>query len=232
MSHIILILLIWNCSLITGFHIKSHFPPSTSSHFPRLRTAETLPSLQQFTVCSWIKFYSNNNERLTLMSYFIRYSVQIAISLKKFGSDRRVELNISFNKSFFSCSSKWIIGEWYHLCVTWSSPIETFKVYQNGNICEYTDGYRNFKRTIIPSGGILIIGQHQMGMDSKYDANQSWHGDIADLQIWDEELSVYQVQVAGKCNGKMKAGNVFCWMKTRLIATDNVIFSETRLCYP
>lgn len=223
----------WNCRFITGFHVKAYFPPSNSSHFPRLRMAETLSSLQQFTVCSWMKFYSNHNQLLTVISYDTSNTTnQIMIALTKHGSDRRVKLFIGEPYTIFKCDSEWRVGEWYHLCATWFSPTATAKVYQNGNICSYAESNMPFKKTIIPSGGIMIIGQDQDEMDAKYDANQSWHGDIADLQIWNEELGIYQIQEAGRCNGKMKAGNVFSWMKTRLIAIDNVAFSETQLCYP
>lgn len=233
MFYFMLFLLLWNCSIITGFNIKSHFPASNSSHFPRLRMVDTLPSLQQFTLCSWVKFYSNDNKLLTLISYAtVNSENQILITLSKYQSNRKVNIYMGETHSKFKCSLEWIIGKWYHLCATWFSPNSTAKIYQNGNVCEYIKSVKPLDKTIIPSGGILIVGQDQDGMDEKFDASQAWHGDIADLQIWDEELDYDQIREAGKCNGKRRAGNVFSWMKTRMVAIDNVVFSETQLCSP
>ncbi|XP_067127901.1 C-reactive protein 1.1-like [Centruroides vittatus] len=234
MSLLIILLIITACKFttMTGIHIKAHFNPSNNLNYPRIRMAETLSSLQQFTICSWLKLYSTNNDMLTVISYAtLKSDNQIVITLNKYHSDRLVRFHIGDPYLEFKCNYDWVPGQWYYLCASWFSATATAKVYQNGQSCTFTRSHLNYPKTPLPSGGILVIGQEQDALDSKYDANQAWHGDIADVHIWDEELSPNQIFEAGQCKGGRKEGNVFSWMKSKIIVTDNVEFSETELCY-
>ncbi|XP_067136288.1 C-reactive protein 3.3-like [Centruroides vittatus] len=229
---IFLLIVICKISFTTGFIVKAYLSPSNSSNFPRIKAENPFPSLWQFTVCSWLKPYSLDNEHLSIISYATSsFDNEMLIYLKRSDPDYEVKLHIGVPYAEFKCALPWKPGQWHHLCATWFAPMKTVHVYQNGQECKLMRLRSYFINKEIPSGGTLVIGQDQDALDSKYKVDQSWHGDIADVHIWDEQLSLDQIQDAGSCEGSMIEGNIFAWMKTPMTVKDNVVLSATHLCY-
>ncbi|XP_023213858.1 C-reactive protein 3.3-like [Centruroides sculpturatus] len=234
MSPLTIFLLIAICkiSFITGFLVKAYFSPSNSSNIPRIIAENFFPSLWQFTMCSWLKPYSFNNHELTIISYATsRHSEAIFICLQRSGQEYIVLFQIQGGWSEFKCPLPWKQGQWHHLCGTWLAPTKIRRFYQNGQECKYLRTYYDFESKEVPSGGTLAIGQDQEAPDSKYQLHRSWHGDIAEVHIWDEILSLEQIRDTGSCKGSMREGNIFAWMKTPITVKDNVVLSATHLCY-
>ncbi|XP_067139352.1 C-reactive protein 1.4-like [Centruroides vittatus] len=183
-------------------------------------------------MCSWLKPYSFNNRELSIISYATSSNNdEIFIHLKRSDSGYIVLSHVGGPYADLKCPLPWEPGQWHHFCATWSASMKSVHVYQNGQKCELIKTYWDFTNKEVPSGGTLVIGQDQDALDSEYDESQSWHGDIADVHIWDEELSLEQIQDAGSCEGSMIEGNVFAWMKTPMTIKDNVVLSDTNLCY-
>ncbi|XP_067122834.1 C-reactive protein 1.4-like [Centruroides vittatus] len=218
---------------ILSLNVKAHFPASKDPLYPRIQMTESLPNLKELTVCTWLKPYVLDDLD-TLLSYATLSSDnQLLIALRTKLNITKIEFHIVKSVNTVTCSRiTWKIGEWYHLCVSVFTPSGSVAFYLDGILCEKFENILEFKNKEIPTGGILIIGQEQDGLNSKFDNKQSWYGDIADLHIWNEKLSEEQIREAGICKGKRKQGNVFSWMKTKISVLDNVIFSETELCNP
>lgn len=219
--------------LIMCLNVKAHFPASTASFFPRIQMTATLPNLEELTFCSWFRPYSLDDLN-TLLSYATSATDnQFIIGLKTSSNKTNIAFYNGASPVEVSCSHVMFqVGEWYHICINVFSPTGSVAFFVNGIYCKDFKNHASFIKKHVPSGGVLIIGQEQDGLNSKFDANQAWFGDIADLQIWSESLTQEQILEAGKCKGKRKQGDVFAWMKTKISVFDNVIFSETQLCNP
>ncbi|XP_023210350.1 C-reactive protein 1.4-like isoform X1 [Centruroides sculpturatus] len=212
--------------------VKAYFSPSNSSYFPRIKAENFFPSIWEFTACSWLKPYILDNVELSIISYATsRHDNEILIYLERNGSNYEVKFHIGVPYAQFKCALPWKPGQWRHLCATWFAPTKTIHLYQNGQECEYLRTYSAFESKEVPSGGTLVIGQDQDAPDSEYQKHQSWHGDIAEVHIWDEQLSLEQIRDTGSCEGSMREGNLFAWMKTPMTVKDNVVLSATHLCY-
>ncbi|XP_023243447.1 C-reactive protein 1.4-like [Centruroides sculpturatus] len=227
------IVLLIKFDVITSLHVKAHFTPSDGSSFPRIRMAELLTNLEELTFCSWIKPYFLSDLNCLLSYATVSNDNQLIISLITKENNTKIEVNYAGSILQVPCSHiTWKNGEWYHLCLNLFCVNGAIAFYVNGIHCAECKSHADFAKKLIPSGGQLVIGQEQDGVDSKYDPNQGWYGDIADVHIWNERLTHKQIQEAGRCNGGRKEGNVFAWMKTKIFATDNVLFSETEVCNP
>ena len=61
------------------------------------------------------------------------------------------------------------------------------------------------------AGGTWVVGQDQDSVGGGFDANQMLLGEIADVNIWDKELSYPDIQEFSKsCQCKLR-GNVKSW---------------------
>ncbi|XP_005755480.1 pentraxin fusion protein-like, partial [Pundamilia nyererei] len=99
-----------------------------------------------------------------------------------------------------------------HLCVTWDST--------SGLAALFLDGKRSLSKiyrkghTVSP-GGRVILGQDPDSFLGDFDYDQSFVGEICDVNMWDVVLadSVIQGMFAGK---RVARGNVFDWESTEL----------------
>ncbi|XP_067142620.1 C-reactive protein 1.1-like [Centruroides vittatus] len=214
------------CSLL-----KIHFP-RLNEGFPRLRMDGNFPSLTECTLCLWIKPHSFQKEYSMLFSYAKRFQNEFAGCISNISGSLKVGIDVMNEFIEFECPNiKWEVGEWYHICASWFSTNGHLKVYTNGEQCFTTSHSEGIigKGGYIHGGGIFVLGQDQDALDGGYDANQSWHGDIVDLHIWDEVLTEEQIVKTGLCDHKHKEGNVIAGMKTPMSALD-VVISQTELC--
>ncbi|XP_023209826.1 C-reactive protein 1.1-like [Centruroides sculpturatus] len=228
--HVLCVLL--SLALVENSQLKIHIPRSSSGNYPRLRLNQQFPSLNEFTICSWIKPHSIQREFSTFISYAtLRSDNEFAVCLSNKTGTVSVGVNIATEYTEIRCPNiEWTVGEWYHLCVSWFNT--------NGHLQVYRDGYRcyiyNFNKTIatgdrIYGKGVFIVGQDQDAFDGKYEADQAWIGDIADINMWDEVLTEKQMIEAGKCEGKRKKGNIISGLTSSMTAL-GISISETELC--
>ncbi|XP_023235857.1 C-reactive protein 1.4-like [Centruroides sculpturatus] len=221
-------------SLVENSQLKIHIPRSSSGNYPRLRLNQQFPSLNEFTICSWIKPHLIQREFSTIFSYATtRSNNEFAVCLSNKHGNVKVGVNIAKSYMEMQCpNAEWRVGEWYHLCVSWFSTNGHLQVYKNGHRC-----YNNSVKEIfaegnhVKGGGVFVVGQDQDDLDTKYEADQAWIGDIADINMWDEVLTERQMIEAGKCEGKRKKGNIIGGLRTSMTAL-GISISETELCLP
>ncbi|CAI5676420.1 pentraxin fusion protein [Oreochromis niloticus] len=105
-----------------------------------------------------------------------------------------------------------------HLCVTWDST--------SGLAALFLDGKRSLSKiyrkghTVSP-GGRVILGQDPDSFLGSFDEQQSFVGEISDVNMWDVVLADNAIQ--GMFAGKRVArGNVFDWESTELRTNGDV----------
>ncbi|XP_023243454.1 C-reactive protein 1.1-like [Centruroides sculpturatus] len=221
MSHLRTLLIILLNGFCTARFTKVHFEAPNLSNYPRLRLLGTLPTLTEFTLCSWIKSPKNG----TLLSYRTSTSDRFLVTI----SGANVETTIGSESIKLNCEN-YKKGYWNHLCIVWTEQDGRLRIFMNEKICDVASRPQIASGGRIHEGGTLVIGQYQHDTDLKFDPDQAWVGDIAILRLWDEVLTFEQIVKAGKCNGHLKDGNIITLMKTPMSAMDGVIFSKTDLC--
>lgn len=220
-------------AIVSCNHIKIHFPFPTSNDFPRLQIDERIPTLHELTLCAWIKPHSFRKEFSVFYSYAKSDSDNLYKGYFNKGSETvNLAFSIGDNSLHFDCSHVNLqVGEWYHVCNTWFGKNGHMKTYVNGEQC-LCDGDKIgiiAASTTIPPDGKFVIGQYYDSTTDKFDVEQSFHGDIADLNLWDEVLTEEQVKGIGNCESRKKGGNVIAGLKTPMTAL-LVDILETELC--
>lgn len=209
---------------------KMHIPISKENHYPRLRMNGTLPEMDEFTLCMWLRPYYFQKEYSCFISYSTnRLNHEIGCCFFNHSSKMYIGIEIFDVFNTFQCRQiNWHVGGWYHFCLSWFGSNGYLRLFINGNRCKFDDKGADIVGSI-ESGGILVIGQMQHGMDSGYVEDQAWHGDIVDINMWNEVLREQQIREAFRCEGKRSPGNIISGMKTSMNVLD-VIISETELC--
>ncbi|KAL9972439.1 hypothetical protein ACROYT_G018741 [Oculina patagonica] len=78
-------------------------------------------------------------------------------------------------------------GKWNHICFTWTNTNGEYWFYKDG-VAVATDTGLNTGGTI-RSGGTTVIGQEQDAVGGGFQADQSFVGDVTQVNIWDRVLS-------------------------------------------
>ncbi|XP_023239140.1 C-reactive protein 1.4-like [Centruroides sculpturatus] len=219
---------------IEGCLIQATLPPPSNNQFPRIRLRNSLPTLREFTFCSWIRPHTLQKSCYTVASYATSSSDNTITSIITYRRNvMKVHLYIKSVRKVFRCPDiKWKINEWYHMCSSWTGSNGTAEVLMNGVPCSSNGKTRvNISKPgTVQGGGVFIIGQEQDMLDAKFSSSQSWIGDIAGVHLWDKALSRNEVVEAGNIDNYPNPGNVISWMKTPTLDLDGVKYSKSDLC--
>ncbi|OCT68882.1 mucosal pentraxin [Xenopus laevis] len=104
------------------------------------------------------------------------------------------------------------------ICVSWDSLTGDVVVWVNGNPSPrkiFMKGYR------VNANPIIIIGQEQDSYGGKFDAAQSFVGEISDVHMWDRVLTSQELMQA--LYNKDLAGNVINWQSLSYETKDEAI---------
>lgn len=112
-----------------------------------------------------------------------------------------------------------------HLCVTWDSSSGAAAFFLDGRK-SLTKIYRKGHK--VRPGGKVIIGQDPDVYVGDFDANQSFVGEVCDVNVWDSVLSDNTIKdmSSGK---RVPRGNVIDWESTQLKVNGNVEVVHTEL---
>lgn len=99
-------------------------------------------------------------------------------------------------------------GKWHHICTTWENSAGSWKFYKDG--VKGAEGTGLQAGRVIKSGGCLTLGQEQDSLGGSFDTTQSFHGMLANVNVWDHVLPIAQIEHMSKCclSGE---GNVYKW---------------------
>ena len=90
---------------------------------------------------------------------------------------------------FFSFTSTNLYDDtWQHLCLTWENTQGVAKLYKDGQFTEQVTNIAS-KNYALKAGGFLVLGQEQDSIGGGFDRNQTLHGRLASVNMWDKVLS-------------------------------------------
>ncbi len=198
------------------------FPTKTATSFVKLTPKKPL-SLSAFTLCMRVATELQGARQIILFTYRTPEVDELNVWREK---DGRVALRIqsSGDAAFFHLPPLSTFQT--HLCVTWES--------ETGLTAFWVDGRRSVfqmyrKGLSIRPGGTVLLGQDADKYLSAFDAEQSFVGEITDVQMWDYVLSgcqiktVYSNQETYTRRNVCGNGNVLNWSTIEYEITGNVL---------
>ncbi|KAG8430285.1 hypothetical protein GDO86_018065 [Hymenochirus boettgeri] len=120
---------------------------------------------------------SKENDFLLFYNHPNNFSVSIGNEDLYFSMERRVE--------------------WTTLCVAWNSTSGELDLWINGNLKPrriFRKGYT------VNAKPIIIIGQEQDNYGGKFDASQSFVGEISDIHMWDTFMDPANIDTSCNCD--------------------------------
>ncbi|KAL9972416.1 hypothetical protein ACROYT_G018715 [Oculina patagonica] len=99
-------------------------------------------------------------------------------------------------------------GKWNHVCFTWSSANGDYKFYKDG-VLEGSGSGLN-KGGKIRFGGTTVIGQDQDTLGGGFNTDQSFVGELTEVNVWGEVLSESDI-AAQYSNCHVTQGSVNWW---------------------
>ncbi|XP_013780657.1 C-reactive protein 1.1-like [Limulus polyphemus] len=206
------------------------FPPSTTTSFPRLVMVETLPTLQEFTLCYWFKIH-RLDKRLHIFSY--AHDAQSNEILTYVDVENVIGFYVSGTPELqVQCPYYLRIGKWHHVCYVWSSwegqatlVVDSFGCHGNKTGMH--------KGGTVRSGGALVLGQDQDKVGGGFDPKQNMEGRLSELHLWDSALNSEQILRLSRCTDISERsiyGNLIRWEKTPFQFYDGVVLSPNNIC--
>jgi len=99
-------------------------------------------------------------------------------------------------------------GDWHFICTSWENKVGSWKAYKDGALQSSGSGVK--RGHVIKTNGILIVGQEQDSFGGRFEASQSYIGELTDLNIWNRVLPASEISKLSKsCHGRR--GNAKKW---------------------
>ena len=118
-------------------------------------------------------------------------------------------------------------GDWHQICTSWENKVGSWKTYKDGALQSSGSGLK--RGYVIKTNGILIVGQEQDSFGGRFDASQSFIGELTDLNIWNRVLSASEISKLSKlCHGGR--GNVKKWSDFKVGIRGNVRVVSPSAC--
>lgn len=112
---------------------------------------------------------------------------------------------------------------WHHLCITWSNEDGKSQVFLDGVLKKTMLGFRN--NVMVPSGGILRIGQQQSVFGGNHNPSQRYLGKFAHFNVWSFVLPNPVITALSQGPGT-ENGDVISWRNLRTKTHGNVMAQE------
>ncbi|XP_056237084.1 neuronal pentraxin-1 isoform X2 [Seriola aureovittata] len=104
-------------------------------------------------------------------------------------------------------------GKWHHVCVTWSTRDGQWEAYQDG--VQRGSGINLSPWHPIKPGGVFILGQEQDTLGGRFDATQSFVGEMSEVHMWSHVLSASDIYSLASCSSHLR-GDVIAWSDTEV----------------
>ncbi|KAK3722627.1 hypothetical protein QZH41_002387 [Actinostola sp. cb2023] len=123
-------------------------------------------------------------------------------------------------------------GNWHHLAVTWTNSDGVFNVYVDGSLKYGSDAIHK-GATIDSTKGGLVLGQDQDAYLGRYNANQSFQGNLTSVNMWDRVLTSDDIlKLAKRCPSGSGEGNLVRWADLVPRKSDSVKYYCGVSCHP
>ncbi|CDQ75522.1 unnamed protein product [Oncorhynchus mykiss] len=178
------------------------FPMRTNYIYGKIKRT-LLNEIFALTVCLWIKGGSGPGLG-TPFSYSVPGQANELV-LIEWGNN---PMELLVNDKAVTLPMAMTDGKWQHLCVTWSTHDGHWEAFQDG--VKRGSGENLSAWHPIKPGGVFILGQEQDALGGRFDATQSFVGEMSDLQLWSRVLTPNEIYSQASCGGHM-AGDLITW---------------------
>ncbi|XP_028819004.1 neuronal pentraxin-1 [Denticeps clupeoides] len=182
-----------------GFSMRSNYM------YGRIKRT-LLNEIFSLTVCLWLKGSSGQGLG-TPFSYSVPGQANELVliewgnnPMELLVNDKAVTLPISVSDS-----------KWHHLCITWATRDGVWEAYQDG--VKRGSGENLSAWHPLKPGGVFILGQEQDTLGGRFDATQSFVGEISDLQFWSRVLTPHEIHNQATCTSHL-TGDVITWTES------------------
>ncbi|ROT78797.1 putative glycine receptor subunit alpha-4 isoform X3 [Penaeus vannamei] len=173
----------------------------TASSFARLNTS--FPELFSFTVCYRI-YLLRFREESTLMSYAVSENKDNELRMDHRLTGYKVSLHSRWAKTVLETP----LNQWAHFCISFHHPTGEWKIYLDG---EMTDkGAFPMTSESLVGSGAYIIGQEQDSFGGGFQRDQSFSGEITQLNFWSRVLDEGTIRKFASC-AEEEAGDALAW---------------------
>lgn len=215
----------------------------SSTQFPRVVFDMSLPSLNEFTLCCWVKLMSLSNREFVFFSYAVGSgtdSDEIMASVNRTTSTTELKIKVANNLARLSCAA-FTVGTFHKVCITWTSARGRVQFYVDENLCS-SEVSGIATGTQVRSGGILVVGQDQDSVGGTFSSNEAFVGGLTQLNFFDEVLDQDQIRRASTCLSKAFkyspccyqedeiSGNIIDWERTSFSTFDTVQVYSSVVC--
>ncbi|TNN81025.1 Neuronal pentraxin-2 [Liparis tanakae] len=104
-------------------------------------------------------------------------------------------------------------AKWHHVCVTWSTRDGQWEAYQDGE--QRGSGMNLSPWHPIKPGGVFILGQEQDTLGGRFDATQSFVGEMSGVHMWSHVLTASDIYSLASCGSHLR-GDVVAWSETEV----------------
>merc|ERR1711937_662680 len=138
------------------------------------------------SVCAWLRKTTEDATR-----YWFSYAVPGKYNEVLIGEHDPSQVSFYIqNQRIVTDVGAWPVNVWTHVCGIWDSSSGSV-IMVNGEVAASEDGVR--AGTSIRAGGNIILGQDQDIVGGRFDASQSYQGDVYNVNVWDYALSADEV---------------------------------------
>ncbi|KAL7883200.1 hypothetical protein SRHO_G00008580 [Serrasalmus rhombeus] len=178
------------------------FPMRTNYMYGRIKRT-LLNEIFALTVCLWVKGGSGPGLG-TPFSYSVPGQANELV-LIEWGNN---PMELLVNDKAVTLPLSLADSKWHHLCVTWSTRDGVWEAYQDG--VKRGSGENLSPWHPIKPGGVFILGQEQDTLGGRFDATQSFVGEMSDLQLWSRVLTSQEIYNQASCSSHL-TGDVIAW---------------------
>ena len=168
-----------------------------------------IPDLSAFTIAFWMRTSDVNPG--TVVSYATKDGGVVqdnALTLQDYSA-----LNLFVNNVTQFVKIDASDGQWHHVAVTWESAGGKWYSYLDGQeVARYSESFQ--KGQVIKGGGVLVVGQEQDELSGGFNTEESFIGDLSQLNIWDQVLSANDIYNLHLDCGNLE-GNLLTWADFR-----------------
>ena len=166
---------------------------------------KAVPDLSALTIAFWMRTSDSNPG--TVISYATQEASKVqdnALTLQDYAA-----FNLFVNNLTVYTGLSVNDGQWHHVAVTWESAGGTWHSYKDGvKIRSSAEPFQQGE--VISGGGVLILGEEQDELGGGFNTEESFIGDVSQMNIFDYTLSANDIyNLAFSCD--YVKGNVASW---------------------
>ncbi|XP_074552877.1 C-reactive protein-like [Halichoeres trimaculatus] len=193
------------------------FPSASANSYVEMVPSKPL-NMKAFTLCMRVATELTGSREVILFAYRTKDYDELNVWREE---DGRLSLYLRSSSEAVMFKVPELRALMTHLCVAWNS--------ETGATTLYLDGLRSLtkiykKGHTVQAGGKVLIGQDPDSYVGRFDSDQSFVGEISDVDMWDYVLSDSSIQNMAywKRTSRSLGGNVLNWATAKLEYHGNV----------